>query len=272
MRIRFLLFLCLCFLCNTAGAWGHKGHAAVAALAEANLTPTASAQVKELLKDDLDRDGKLSGRKTLAQIASWADEIRDIGPSDAYRGWHTRSNSVCSNTLGACKNDHCVDQNIIRYTAVLKDRQRTLRERNEALKWVVHLVGDLHQPLHSGVYKDSSKAIVTLEGEKTRLNTSFHEAWDTDLAVLALKSGPITGTLTDKTRLPKDAPTAWMKETRDISRKYAYDPLPSFTCGANLGSRFILSRAYQQQAIPVIRSQMQLAGLRLAQLLNQTLE
>ncbi|HEX5127671.1 MAG TPA: S1/P1 nuclease, partial [Rhodocyclaceae bacterium] len=159
--------LCVLLLSpNIASAWGRKGHAAIAALAEKNLTPAAEAQVHELLKNDLDRYGKPSGRTKLSQVASWADEIREIEPTDIYKGWHTRSNQVCSATLGPCKDGHCVDQNIIRYADVLKDRGQSPRARNEALKWVVHLVGDLHQPLHSGV-NGHGGFTVTLEGMDT---------------------------------------------------------------------------------------------------------
>ena len=270
-----VLLICLVLAPGAAWAWGHKGHAAIAALAEANLTPVAEAQVHELLKNDLDRYEKPSGRTTLAQISSWPDEIRDIAPADTYKGWHTRSNPVCSDKLGACKDGHCVDQNIIYYANVLKDRSQSPRARNEALKWVVHLVGDLHQPLHSGINRnghDGGTFDVTLEGQNTPPHTSFHHAWDDELAVLALKSGSIKAKLTDTANLPEDAPTQWMKEARDIAYKNAYQPLSDFACGVVPHTVVILDRTYQQQAIPVIRTQMTRAGLRLAQLLNQLLQ
>jgi hypothetical protein len=271
----YLLLICLSVLSGSVWAWGRQGHAAVARLAEANLTPVAHAKMHELLENDLDRYGKPSGRTTLAEVSSWADEIRDIAQDNTYKGWHTRSNPVCSDTLGPCRNAHCVDQNIIHFAAVLEDRSQSPRARNEALKWVVHLVGDLHQPLHSGVNKDGKEGgefDVTLEGMDTPPQTSFHHAWDDELAILALKSGPINATQVDTKPLPADAPTQWMRETREVSYKYAYLPLPGFVCGVKPRTTVVLDRAYQQQAIPVIRTQITRAGLRLAQLLNQLLQ
>lgn len=261
--------LLLLVLHSQVWAWGHKGHAAVADIASVNLTPAAQAQVEVLLKNDLDRDLKLSGRTTLAAVSSWPDEIREIAAKDSYKGWHTRANPVCSDALAACKNGKCVDQNIIAYAGILKDSKQPLLTRNEALKWVVHLVGDLHMPMHSGVHGKDIE--VTLDGIKTREGTTLHNAWDTELAVLALKRGKITATLTSATPLAADAPAQWMQETRLIARQYTFDPLPGFSCNSKLNGPVVLDKAYQQQSIPVIREQIAKAGLRLAQLLNEAL-
>lgn len=260
---------CALVLPGPAWAWGRKGHAAVAALAEDNLTPTALRQVRDLLENDLDRDEKPSGRKTLAAVASWPDEIRELD-KDTYRGWHARKNLVCEEVLGACKDGHCVDQNLIAYAAALQDRANSPRTRNEALKWVMHLVGDLHQPLHSGTVQGGDNFRVKLEGdEKAR---KFHDAWDDALAKLALKQGPLEGRLTAHEPFAKDAPTQWMLETRAIARRNAFEPLPGFACDHPVNPNVMLDKTYQQQAIPVIRERMETAGLRLAQLLNQVLQ
>lgn len=267
------LFATLLLLSPQAYAWGRKGHAAIADLATANLTPAAQAQVTELLKGDLDAEGKLSGRTTLAEVASWADEIRDVAPKGTYKGWHTRSNPVCGEGLGGCKRGECVDRKLVEYTAILKDRSQPHRARNEALKWVVHLIGDLHMPLHSGSNKDSAgqKIEVRLVNLKTGKNPTLHTVWDSELAVLALKQGPLAAKLTTSASLAEDAPEQWMQESRAIARKHAYAPLPGFACGNPFSDTVELDKRYQQQAIPVIREQMTRAGLRLAQWLNQTL-
>jgi hypothetical protein len=266
-----LITICLSLFASSAFAWGHKGHAAVAALAQANLTPTALAEVNRLLTDDLDRYEKPSQRKTLASVASWADEIRDIAPPRTYSGWHVRANQVCSDKLGACKDGNCVDQLIIKYAAILKDRTQSARARNEALKWVVHLVGDLHQPLHSGINIDKGNIPAGIVGSEVKPGTTFHSLWDTDIAELTLKSGPLQGRLTDTTPLPVEAPTEWMKEARDVARKSAYETLPDFTCNAHLKKPLMVDDAYMQQAAVVARKQMENAGLRLAHLLNDAL-
>lgn len=268
------LIAALILLSPQAHAWGRKGHAAVADLAAANLTPAAQAQVTELLKGDLNASGQPSGRATLAEVASWADEIRDVAPKGTYKGWHTRSNPVCGEGLGGCKRGECVDRKIVEYTAILKDRSQPHRARNEALKWVVHLIGDLHMPLHSGSNKDSAgqKIEVRLVNLKTGKNPNLHTVWDSELAVLALKQGPLAAKLTTSAPLAEDAPEQWMQETRAIARKHVYDPLPGFACGDQVAGPVELDAPYQQQAVPAIREQMTKAGLRLAQWLNQALQ
>lgn len=251
-----------------AQAWGRKGHAAVAALAEANLTPEALAQVRELLADDRDRDGAPSGRRTLAAVASWADEVRDIAPAKAFKGWHSRANPVCGAGLGACRDGHCVDQLLVARSAVLKDIRAPLRERNEALKWVVHLVGDLHQPLHSGVSADGGNVKVVVDGTPARAGTTLHALWDNAIGNLAVAAGPLQWRPVADDAPGADAPTRWMRETRDVARRAVYDTLPGFACGQPLPQPLRLDAAYVERATVVAREQMEIAGTRLARLLN----
>lgn len=261
----------------SAWSWGGKGHKAIANLAEANLHPEVLRQVEDLLQGDLDRHGRPSGRETLAAVASWPDEIRSeaqkTDPS-AYKGWHTRANHVCTSRLHKCPDGHCVDQLIIHYSRVLKDRSRSHRERNEALKWVVHLVGDLHQPLHSGVNSNGGGMPVTLDGValKPGEHRTLHSVWDKELAVSALKGW------TPNIRLPpseppleEDAPTQWMIETRDVALHDVYEPLEGFRCGEKLSAPVTLDAAYQRHSVAVVRLQIERAGLRLARLLNELL-
>lgn len=264
-----LLLLWGACLPATTWAWGARGHKAVADIATAHLTPQALAQVSELLRDDLDRDLKPSGRTSLADVASWPDEIREIAPDDAYKGWHSRANPVCSEALAPCPDGHCVDQLILHYAAVLKDRQHGQRERNEALKWVVHLVGDLHMPMHSGAHGKAPEA--TLEGRVVKEGSTLHNVWDSALANAALAQGEIVAAYAASAPLADDAPTQWMRETREIARRFVYAPLPEFDCARKLPRTVQLDRAYQKQSVPVIREQIRKAGLRLAQLLNETL-
>jgi hypothetical protein len=272
MRWLIAVLLCLSLYPATGAAWGRKGHAAVAALAESRLTPQAQQEVHELLTGDLNRDGKPSGRTTLAAIASWPDEIRDIAPAKAFKGWHTRANPVCdAAVLGACIDGHCVDQLIIAYGAVLKDRSQSHRERNEALKWVVHLVGDLHQPLHSGVGIDGGAVRVTVEGVDLKAGATLHSLWDNEIGNLAVAAGPLRALPFEAGALPADAPTQWMREARDVARKSVYGPIAGFACGQRLAMPVQLDAVYVQQSAVVARAQMERAGARLAQLLNDLL-
>lgn len=255
-----------------AHAWGRQGHTEVARFAELHLSPQALDQVHRLLRNDLDALGQPSGRRNLASIASWADEIREVAPEGAFKGWHSRSNPVCSHALARCKNGHCVDELIEHFSQILQDREQSERQRNEALKWIVHLIGDLHQPLHSGVAKDGGHTAVTaIQGRALNPGTTLHNVWDSDLAKLALRHWHAHA---DPGDLPEKAPVSprqWMLESRDLALDHVYRPLPGFTCDGSMPSEVSLDEAYVEQAIPVIRQQIERAGLRLAQRLNQLL-
>lgn len=274
MRTRLILPVLLAWLPVSAWAWNAAGHAAVAAIAEPLLTPQASAQLQQLLVGDLDRYGKASGRTRLAEIASWSDEIRDEAVKTdpaAYRGWHVRRNPVCGEALGACQDGHCVDQLIIRQTSILADRTQPLRARNEALKWVVHLVGDLHMPLHSAVNANGGGARVRLAAYLKPGPLTLHEAWDGPLLEHALAGWERKPVKPGGQTLAADAPSDWMRETRAVALKAVYEPLPGFSCETRLAEPIVLDERYREASVAVIRQQIEMAGLRLAQLLNQTL-
>jgi hypothetical protein len=221
---------------------------------------------------DLDRAGRPSGRQTLAAVASWADEIREEAEPEAYRGWHSRANPVCAETLAKCRNGHCADQLILRYAVVLRDPQQAPHARNEALKWIVHLVGDLHQPLHVGVGPDRGMRRVVLGDEAGPRPRSLHQVWDRELAVLALARGPLQRI----TPLPASTPAAveaWMREAREVSRTVVYAALPGAGCTAVAAEGpWVLDAAYQARAVEAIRVQLERAGARLAAILNASLQ
>lgn len=273
---KLLALLLMLGMCGTAQAWNARGHAAVATLAEENLKPEALRVTRQLLEGDLDALGQPSGRHTLAAIASWPDEIRSEETKtnpDAYKGWHVRSNQVCSDKLGACKNGACVDQLIMHYTAILADASQAPRARNEALKWVVHLVGDLHQPLHSGINRNGGGARVLMEGLTLKSDETLHTVWDGRLLNAALKDWKSTARLSGhEPHLAADAPTQWMIEARGVALRDVYQPLSGFVCSdEKLPEPFMLDAGYQQHSVPVVRQQVERAGLRLAQLLNEAL-
>lgn len=252
-------------------AWGQQGHAAVAALAEANLTPAARAAVAALLQGDLDAHGRPSGRTSLAGVAGWADEIREVAAPGTYEDWHVRDSPVCGDGPGPCRDGNCVDRLLARFAGVLGDRNAPQRARNEALKWVVHLVGDIHQPLHAGGNRDGNGDVPAAVAGRND-DTTLHWAWDNELAELALARGPLDGeAATAPAANGADAPARWMEEGRGIARTYVYAPLPGFACDVTPAARITLDAAYQEQAVPVIRRHLAKAGLRLAELLNEVL-
>jgi S1/P1 Nuclease len=125
-------------------SWGPQGHRTIGAIADRLLTPAAQDAVRALLSEDRDKFGNSSGRTTLEAVSVWADELR---ATDAARSaWHYDDAPVCGVAAKAryCPGGQCNSEALKRLMVVAGDPRRSLRERNEALKWVVHLVGDLH--------------------------------------------------------------------------------------------------------------------------------
>src|ERR1700731_4481412 len=141
-----LLLLLVLGLPARALAWGSEGHRIVAEIAEQYLEPATARQVRELLA--------IENATTLAQVSTWADEIRPQRRETAR--WHfvdipihpPPGTPAAYDPGRDCPGNDCVVAAIERFAAVLRDKTAAPRERLEALKLVVHFVGDAHQPLH----------------------------------------------------------------------------------------------------------------------------
>jgi len=298
---RCLVAVLLATLTATAQAWGAVGHRAVGGIADRLLDEQAHAQVALLLADDRDNEGNPSGRTTLAEVSTWADEIRHTPADRPSR--HYDDIAVCGAvpaTASWCPADgECASQQISQLLGVLRDATKPLRERNEALKWIVHLVGDIHQPLHAasnfyaaGVLDESGHATdrggndvtVALEGVKTRGKRELHGVWDNDLVNLSLglrvtnRAGP-TDALIDRlaqqaraippNRLSGSA-LQWTIESNALARKVAYN-FVGFNCNRPANGIVVLDTAYIEAAKQLIPRQLEIAGARLAALLNANL-
>ena len=129
----------------TAG-WGPTGHRTIADIAQARLTPEATKAVGDLL-----------GGRSLAEVSTWADEIRGNKAYDYIKPWHYVNIQVGAEGFireRDCPREGCVVSAIEQNIATLKDPAATKEKKEEALKLLVHFVGDLHQPLHTGYGRD----------------------------------------------------------------------------------------------------------------------
>lgn len=271
-------------LCSSfALAWGPQGHRTVGAIADRLLTPRAHAAVAQLLAADLDKFGNPSGRTTLEEVSVWADEI--YGTPAAHAPWHYDNAPVCGalNERRFCGDGECNSEQLKRLILVMGDTRAAARERNEALKWVVHLVGDLHQPLHAADNDDrgGNSVQVALVGVRTRGRESLHRAWDNDLVKLALQTrnrqqppADIGALALEAQTLVREAgqgaPDSWVSESNNLARNVAYR-YPGFLCGAPATGILVLDPEYVQDAAALVRERLLLAGARLANLLNQSL-
>jgi len=266
-----------------AWAWGPQGHRTVGAIADRLLSPAGRAAVGQLLQGDLDKFGSPSGRTTLESVSVWADEVRGT-PADQPR-WHYDNVPVCGTEPKAryCPGGQCNSEQIKRLTALLADPRAAPRTRNEALKWLVHLVGDLHQPLHAADNADlgGTRVAVALQGRRTRGRENLHRAWDAELVRLALRTGArqpppreLEALAAEARQLLRDggqgSPDDWARQSNSLARNVAYQ-YPGFVCNAVPARIVVLDRAYQSEAAAIVRERLLLAGARLAALLEQAL-
>src|SRR5947209_798904 len=143
-----------------AHAWGCRGHQAIAYLAEKHLTPEARQMVDTLLRDNpidpqLKRYCGNVGLDARADAATWADDYRSLHPDTG--SWHFIDiplGDKSSRVAKFCGAGGCVTQAIEQQLAILKDQTAPSENRAAALRFLIHFVGDLHQPLHATTNDD----------------------------------------------------------------------------------------------------------------------
>jgi hypothetical protein len=263
---RRLFFPVLALLASLSGAgpahaWGEKGHRIVGELAQRQLTAPARAEVARLLAGEPE--------PTLAGIAYWADELRK---HDADRGprterWHfVNLPAGCGfDAARDCRDGNCVVAAIAAQYAILADRTRSDAARREALKFLVHLVGDVHQPLHAGHRDDlgGNRFQVNVEGEGSNL----HQVWD--VHVLRVRRGDAAAQARALSALPplpaEHAALAdvarWAGESCAIVEAPGFYPAKPGT----------LPAGYLARQQPVAERRLRQAAARLADLLDQAL-
>lgn len=158
--------LIVSFLLNSSAfAWGVVGHQVIAEIASKQLEQKTQQEVKNLLGDE-----------TLAQVASWADQIRRQ-KSRPFAAWHIVNTPEGKNYEESKKNsDGDIIAGLETLEKQLRDKNLSKKEKAESLKLFVHFMGDIHQPLHSGYEEDmgANKIKIHWRGNKF----SLHELWD----------------------------------------------------------------------------------------------
>ena len=163
-----------------------------------------------------------------------------------------------------CPQRNCIVEAINWYVTVLKSNDSPLAEKQIALDYLVHLVGDLHQPLHVGFLDDvgGTKTKVTFEGKTQTL----HELWDTGIPQTERGSAQVIAkrlddecSADDRKAWQAGTPSEWANESLALTIEYVY-PLPE---------SYETSAAYAERALPVVHKRLEQAGVRLAWLLNE---
>jgi hypothetical protein len=269
--VRFVLLLVLFPI--QAFAWGAKGHAVVAELAERGLSPNVAAEIR-----------KLNFGAPLRDIASlpddWrADETKKLRPGDtgSLHFANTPNEIATFDRARDCKEDQCVVAGIEKFIAVLKDRTQPNDKRREALIFVVHLIGDLHQPMHTagGMVKDEAtgQMVPDLGGNKVKvrflgIETNLHSIWDSGIIdwgpatvddyVNHLMKFEMRGRSVEE--LQRGTVKEWFEESHYAAVHDAYD----------IGNG-VLGGEYAKKNIGIVYERLLRGGLRLRKVLEDAL-
>jgi hypothetical protein len=295
-----------------AEAWGCRGHETVATLAEKHLTPQAKQAVLALLTANpidpqLKRYCGQRGLDPFVDSSTWADDERGRDPATAP--WHFIDIPLSATQGPAqkfCGAGGCVTQAIADQLAILKDKNAPGAKRAAALRFIIHFVGDLHQPLHGSTNSDRGGNCVPVKyftrNPHARNNSyipNLHHVWDTQIPesqMLGADPEEFADTLDaafegsyaawQQGGMQLDA---WAWESHDHAAETAYGafskpipvepdvPVNTCTDDNNIGQRMlhkhlVIGAAYQDQAASVVEERLAQAGIRLAMILNEVVK
>jgi hypothetical protein len=259
--------LLFCLATPRTWAWGREGHRLTALVADNYLTPETRGAIRDLL-----------GKDSIADVASWADAYRQEHPETGK--WHFADTPRAEATYNrdrdcpvspdvTSKWRDCVVDRILYFEMRLADKSLSHDDRAEALKYVIHFIGDIHQPLHViGEARGGNQIRVAFLGSTQcgSYKCNLHGVWDESLIEEhGLNEKKYTAyLLTDIAehnweKLAGGNPVQWANASHQYAVK-AFAP-----DGA------LITKQYYTEEINVVDSQLALGGLRLARVLNTIL-
>ena len=295
------LALALLTITFPAQPWGPAGHHIVAIIAEQRLSPQVREKISKLLMD---------GKYSIVDISTCADALRGdarpgqtrpgdemcrtlAGPVPGTNGlWHYIDIPVPtkSKTLDAfCPENNCAPARIKSFSEILRTSHDDA-QRRQALLFLVHFMGDLHQPLHAAERAcdrggNSERVSFFLDGDK-RPNLTLHSVWDSQEVELLMKDSKIIderayaaslissiqpGKARKWARASADQ-IAW--ESYKLAKKYAYAGIPyQDFCNNQKPPPMVtdLTPGYEENGTKIVREQLMKAGVRLAAILEADL-
>ncbi|HEX4964712.1 MAG TPA: S1/P1 nuclease [Thermoanaerobaculia bacterium] len=278
-------------------AWGCEGHQIVATIAGSQLTPNARAQVNKLLKNNpidpqLKRFCKSKGLTNMQDGATWADDIRTSNGTAEEHFVDIPRADTSGNVVAACP-DKCITKAMSSNLDKLKSSSSSDKEKADALRYLLHYAGDIHQPLHCADNNDRGGNCVLVRAvtPQSKVTEPMHSAWDKEFVRAIMNGGPVTATATALSKKFKtDIATwksgsvdvdAWALESHKIAEDIAYEKLPGGgpkaepsanppvkVCPEPAKPAIQLNAAYRDAAQTVIPEQLAKGGARLALMLN----
>lgn len=263
-----------------ASAWWDYGHKTVADIAEREVSPATRTEIRRLLSWHRLLETPDCPAGTLLDASVWADCIRRGDRFSYTAPWHYQNVDVCRpfDQTGPCRDGNCVSAQIERNARLLADRALPRRERVQALAFLVHFVGDMHQPLHAGDHGDLGGNRFAASYGLIAGRTNLHSIWDGLLAERAISTpapdaaGILAGYgAAERAAMREGSVEDWARQSWEASRDFAYGTAVEDPCGPPPAERPVLREETVQRLIPVVRLQVARGGLRLARLLDEAL-
>ena len=290
-RLTAFLLASLFFSPVPAQAWWETGHQVIARIAVTHLTPEALSRVAHLLDvpDNVD-----AVADALAKASLWADETKKDNNTGAWHYIDLTVQDHKSDMAVRCENDNCVTARLRQFTAQLAATTSSVSSRwtdLDALRYVVHFVGDIHQPLHDISDADQGGNCELLQ-PPVREAKNLHALWDGELVnTLGTNDKAITADLSremdawspsQQTDWAAGSQDDWIWEGHELARKEIYlrlnIPLEAAVFPAKCTEapseitslKLEITPSYIEAMKPIVRGQLEKAGLRLARLLNES--
>ncbi len=256
MKINFLTLLIALFISSitfaTTSVWGPTGHRATGKIAENHLTKRAKKKIDKILKGE-----------SLAFVSTYGDEIKSDRKFGKFYTWHYVNMPLDTRYEDSKKNPKGdLVSGINTCISILKDKNSSDEDKAFYLRMLVHLLGDLHQPMHIGRQED--KGGNTIQVQWFGKGTNLHRVWDVNMieewnmSYLELASNSEDLSKEQIKVLQQGTVIDWVHDTHKQS-KIAYK---SVKTGENLKYR------YSYDHFGTVRKQLQKGGIRLAKLLN----
>ena len=251
----YLIILSFLFTVNTNASedfWGPTGHRVVGEIANDYLCGKAKREVKRLLK-----------RKSLAFVSTFADEIKSDKRYNEFYTWHYINMPFDENYENSKKNEKGDLVSGIEYCKkIILDKNASDDDKAFYLKLLIHLIGDLHQPMHIGLQEDKGGNDIKLQWFYK--DTNLHRVWDSemidefDMSYNELAENADVLSKQQVKAIQEGSVIDWVNETHQLTKKVYASVKPE----ENLRYR------YSYNHFKTVRSQLQIAGIRLAQVLN----